>query len=218
MDHPTNLGRSSLRVPRLGVGAMTWGEPRGLARFHPAQAGLRGRRRVRGGETRPRGESGCECRLVRYRCVLQRGSLGTTRGRAGAGQRRSDRQQVPVRDPVSGRRFPEPAGGEPEQAGTLQHRPLPAPFPGTGGDTGLDEPHGGRRRSGEGDGGRSQQLLSRTKCAKPTPPSPPAAYPLPPIRSSTRFCTDNLRPTASSMPVVSSVSLSSPIPPSPGEC
>ncbi|MFN8517402.1 MAG: aldo/keto reductase [Thermomicrobiales bacterium] len=31
------LGRSGLRVPRLGVGAMTWGEPRGLARWHPAQ-------------------------------------------------------------------------------------------------------------------------------------------------------------------------------------
>jgi aryl-alcohol dehydrogenase-like predicted oxidoreductase len=31
------LGRSSLRVPRLGVGAMTWGEARGLARFHPAK-------------------------------------------------------------------------------------------------------------------------------------------------------------------------------------
>ncbi len=37
MDHPTTLGLSSLRVPRLGVGAMTWGEPRGLARFHPAK-------------------------------------------------------------------------------------------------------------------------------------------------------------------------------------
>ena len=36
MDHPTTLGRSTLTVPRLGVGAMTWGEPRGLARFHPA--------------------------------------------------------------------------------------------------------------------------------------------------------------------------------------
>lgn len=37
MNHPTTLGHSSLRVPRLGVGAMTWGEARGLARFHPAQ-------------------------------------------------------------------------------------------------------------------------------------------------------------------------------------
>ena len=37
MDHPMTLGRSSLRVPRLGVGAMTWGEARGLARLHPAQ-------------------------------------------------------------------------------------------------------------------------------------------------------------------------------------
>ena len=37
MEDSQTLGRSSLRVPRLGVGAMTWGEPRGLARLHPAQ-------------------------------------------------------------------------------------------------------------------------------------------------------------------------------------
>ena len=36
---PTNqpLGRSDLLVPRLGVGAMTWGEAHGLARLHPAK-------------------------------------------------------------------------------------------------------------------------------------------------------------------------------------
>jgi aryl-alcohol dehydrogenase-like predicted oxidoreductase len=33
----TFLGRSTLRVPRLGVGAMTWGDARGLARLHPAK-------------------------------------------------------------------------------------------------------------------------------------------------------------------------------------
>jgi aryl-alcohol dehydrogenase-like predicted oxidoreductase len=33
----TPLGRSSLLVPRLGVGAMTWGDARGLARLHPAK-------------------------------------------------------------------------------------------------------------------------------------------------------------------------------------
>lgn len=37
MDDRTALGRSSLQVPRLGMGAMTWGDARGLARFHPAQ-------------------------------------------------------------------------------------------------------------------------------------------------------------------------------------
>jgi aryl-alcohol dehydrogenase-like predicted oxidoreductase len=37
MNDRTTLGRSSLEVPRLGVGAMTWGEARGLARLHPAQ-------------------------------------------------------------------------------------------------------------------------------------------------------------------------------------
>ena len=37
MEHKTTLGRSSLRVPRMGVGAMVWGDPKGLARLHPAQ-------------------------------------------------------------------------------------------------------------------------------------------------------------------------------------
>jgi aryl-alcohol dehydrogenase-like predicted oxidoreductase len=37
MEIRTTLGRSDLRVPRLGVGAMTWGDPKGLARFHPAK-------------------------------------------------------------------------------------------------------------------------------------------------------------------------------------
>ena len=37
METFTSLGRSALNVPRLGVGAMTWGDARGLARFHPAK-------------------------------------------------------------------------------------------------------------------------------------------------------------------------------------
>jgi aryl-alcohol dehydrogenase-like predicted oxidoreductase len=37
MDPDTTLGRSDLQVPRLGVGAMTWGDPRGLARWTPAK-------------------------------------------------------------------------------------------------------------------------------------------------------------------------------------
>lgn len=36
------LGRSSLRVPRLGVGAMTWGDARGLSRLHPAKTAYGG--------------------------------------------------------------------------------------------------------------------------------------------------------------------------------
>lgn len=36
------LGRSSLRVPRIGVGAMVWGDPKGLARLHPAQTAYGG--------------------------------------------------------------------------------------------------------------------------------------------------------------------------------
>lgn len=32
----TTLGNSDLQVPRLGIGAMTWGDPSGLARLNPA--------------------------------------------------------------------------------------------------------------------------------------------------------------------------------------
>lgn len=38
MERETSfLGRSGLRVPRLGIGAMTWGQPAGLSRWTPAQ-------------------------------------------------------------------------------------------------------------------------------------------------------------------------------------
>lgn len=36
------LGKTGLRVPRLGVGVMTWGQPGGLARFHPAKTAYGG--------------------------------------------------------------------------------------------------------------------------------------------------------------------------------
>lgn len=42
MEHSTTLGRSGLQVPRMGVGAMTWGDPRGLARLHPARTAYGG--------------------------------------------------------------------------------------------------------------------------------------------------------------------------------
>jgi len=45
------LGRSEVLVPRLGVGAMTWGDARGLARLHPAKisyGGAEGRDEERG--------------------------------------------------------------------------------------------------------------------------------------------------------------------------
>ncbi len=38
----TALGKSDLQVPRLGVGAMTWGDAKGLARLHPAKTAYGG--------------------------------------------------------------------------------------------------------------------------------------------------------------------------------
>jgi aryl-alcohol dehydrogenase-like predicted oxidoreductase len=42
MEHKTPLGRSNLQVPRMGVGAMVWGDPKGLARLHPAHSAYGG--------------------------------------------------------------------------------------------------------------------------------------------------------------------------------
>lgn len=42
MEHKTTLGKSTLRVPRMGVGAMVWGDPKGLARLHPAKTAYGG--------------------------------------------------------------------------------------------------------------------------------------------------------------------------------
>ena len=42
MEHKTVLGHSGLQVPRMGVGAMTWGDAKGLARLHPAKTAYGG--------------------------------------------------------------------------------------------------------------------------------------------------------------------------------
>ncbi len=42
LENTTSLGRSGLRVSRLGMGAMTWGDARGLARWHPAKTAYGG--------------------------------------------------------------------------------------------------------------------------------------------------------------------------------
>jgi aryl-alcohol dehydrogenase-like predicted oxidoreductase len=42
MDSLITLGKSGLQIPRLGVGVMTWGDAKGLARFHPAKTAYGG--------------------------------------------------------------------------------------------------------------------------------------------------------------------------------
>src|SRR5512147_2093278 len=42
METKMSLGRSNVQVPRMGVGAMVWGDPKGLARLHPAQTAYGG--------------------------------------------------------------------------------------------------------------------------------------------------------------------------------
>jgi aryl-alcohol dehydrogenase-like predicted oxidoreductase len=37
MIHQTTLGKSDLHVPRMGIGAMVWGQPKGMARWTQAQ-------------------------------------------------------------------------------------------------------------------------------------------------------------------------------------
>lgn len=37
MELTASLGQSDLKVPRMGLGAMVWGQPKGLARWTPAQ-------------------------------------------------------------------------------------------------------------------------------------------------------------------------------------
>jgi aryl-alcohol dehydrogenase-like predicted oxidoreductase len=36
MEATTKLGQSTLQVPRMGIGVMTWGDPKGMARLSPA--------------------------------------------------------------------------------------------------------------------------------------------------------------------------------------
>ena len=58
MDRSYSLGHSGLQVSRLGVGAMTWGDARGLARLHPAKLAYGGAHGRRGRAGRAGGEPG----------------------------------------------------------------------------------------------------------------------------------------------------------------
>src|ERR1044071_9695885 len=42
MEHKMLLGKSGLHVPRMGVGAMTWGDATRFARLHPAKTAYGG--------------------------------------------------------------------------------------------------------------------------------------------------------------------------------
>ncbi len=42
MENKITLGESNLHVPRMGVGVMTWGDAKGLARLHPAKTAYGG--------------------------------------------------------------------------------------------------------------------------------------------------------------------------------
>src|SRR6266511_4829643 len=42
MEHKILLGKSSLQVSRMGIGVMTWGDAKGLARLHPAKTAYGG--------------------------------------------------------------------------------------------------------------------------------------------------------------------------------
>lgn len=42
MENKTALGQSNLQVPRMGLGAMTWGDAKGFARLHPAKTAYGG--------------------------------------------------------------------------------------------------------------------------------------------------------------------------------
>ena len=116
---------------------MTWGEPRGLARFHPATMAYGGahgyQEELRAVEASL--EAGVD--LVDTAAFYSRGASEIRVGELAQGNDVLIASKFPSGHPVSGRRLPGRVGGEPAQAGTVQPRPLPAPLPGTGFDTGT---------------------------------------------------------------------------------
>ena len=75
---------------------MTWGDPKGLARLHPAKTGLRWRARVRRGEECLGGQPGSGSQPVRYRRHVQHGGVRTSVGGAGSWKGCVDRHQVSI--------------------------------------------------------------------------------------------------------------------------
>ena len=84
----TRLGRSVVEVPRLGVGAMTWGSLSGRSRWGPAKLAY-------GGTLGPEEEQLAFEALARPGRTRSRGTLGVVRPWAGSrcGARRTERHR-----------------------------------------------------------------------------------------------------------------------------
>src|SRR4030095_12648401 len=82
--HVTSLGRSSLQVPRLGVGAMTWGDARGLARLHPAQLAYGGAHGYQEEQAALEASLAAGVTLFDTAAIYGGGAAQRRRGRAGA--------------------------------------------------------------------------------------------------------------------------------------
>ena len=171
MTGPTTLGRSDLEVPRLGVGAMTWGDPSGRARWTPAKLAYGG-----GPANRDEEQRAFDASVAAGATLVDTAEMYG----AGASERRVG-ELAHGRDVLIATKFPpnmlSQADAMPralERSLELLRRPtldlymhLPIP-PGL--DPEAHGPHGRRRRAGQGPGGRGQQLLGRTDAAGPSRP------------------------------------------------
>ena len=168
MSDTQPLGRSQLLVPRLGMGAMTWGDPTGWGRFTPAKLAYGGaegaEEEARAFDIQPRGR----CDLLRHRSFVRLRRLRAAARGVVPWSDRAHRDQVPAGDASDGRGHAARAGGEPRAARTLHGGPVSASLPvQAGGHPAADDADGRCCRGGQDPGGWGEQLLGAADADRP---------------------------------------------------
>ncbi len=219
MDDRTTLGRSGLSVPRLGVGAMTWGEPQGLARLHPAQIAYGG---AHGYEEEKRAlevslEAGVD--LFDTAAMYSGGASERRLGELATGRDMLIASKFPSGFRFRVEDFPEELEASLSRLGRSNIDLYQHHFP----RRGVSIPSLMKQLADAVDAGKvnavgvsnysADQMRQAHVGARQN-----AGSPLHPIRSSTRFSTVSPRPTVFSMPAGSSGSPLSPTPPWPEGC
>ncbi len=197
------LGRSTLLVPRLGLGAMTWGQAAGLARLHPAKTAYGGAE----GTTEEQGafEASIAAGVTLFdTAAMYAGGASERRlGEFAPGTEAIIATKFPPRIRATEADLPSALDASLARLGTSSVDLYQHHFPSRRVDIGASWASWPTRWRPAGCVPSESATTRPRRCASRTPPWPSAACRWRRSRCSTHCCTANPRRTACSRPAVS---------------
>ncbi len=150
-------------MPRLGVGAMTWGDARGLARFHPAKMAYGGAHGADEEKEALETSLAAGVTLFDTAAMYSGGASERRLGELAAGKDVLIASKFPGSLNFRTENFPQELEASLKRPGPQLDRPVPAPLSiQASGYPSVDGSAGRCSRGGQGQGGGGEQLFSRT--------------------------------------------------------